>query len=79
MIAKSETPRDIYVEVVWFCYNNICFNNAVLPFPNAKSAIFDMKSNNDNNNNNLKNFTSKATSLANFFTCSNSLLGYSFI
>lgn len=67
MIAKFEILRDIYVEVVWFCYNNICFNNAVLSFPNAKSVLFDVKSSNDNNNNNLKIFVSKATSLANFF------------
>lgn len=79
MISKSETPRDIYAEVVWLCYNNMCFNNAVLPFPNAKSAIFDVKLNNDNNNINLKIFISKASSLANFFTHSNTLLGYSFI
>lgn len=78
MVAKSETPREIYVEVVWFCHNSICFNNVVLSFPNAKSAIFDVKSNNDNSNN-LKIFISKATSLVNFFTHTNSLLGYSFI
>lgn len=77
MIAKSS--RDIYVEAVWFCYNKICFNNVVLSFTNAKSAIFDVKSNNDNNNNNLKIFISNAISLANFFMHSNSLLGYSFI
>lgn len=78
MVAKSETPRDIYVEVVWFCHSNICFNNIVLSFLNVKSAVFDVKSNNDNNNN-LKIFISKANSLANFSTHSNSLQGHSFI
>lgn len=68
MIAKFETSRDIYVEAVWFCYNNICFNNVVLSFANAKNAIFDVKSNNVNNKNNLKIFISNAISLANFLT-----------
>lgn len=40
IVAKSETPRDTFVEVILVC---ICFNNAVLYFLNVSSDTFYVK------------------------------------